>query len=775
MSWINNLFEGVNINLEPTYYFYDQTNTMYQNLEMPFQARNNLLTGGRLRLRSMPTQVGNWNWMDNLFDRVRIKQYSQLGLPLDHDFNGYWPCTDSELAPGEAARLTAINSDGGTDAVHDVLLSATPEYQGGPFGHFYLSPTTLLHQAGSRTAGEAGLAQYTTSTNQAKENASLPVSIGLHYVAAASGTPLDSDGDGVPDYVEDANGNGAVDENETSPLLAQTVSGIYDATNAVYDDIDLSGNGLVGRIKKAFGLDALEAGNPLTLTQVITDDEPQFVTFEVPLPYDTLTNAGSLQLDMNGVEATLQSCYPATNGHCLLSWNTAYDPFGLHYLQVRFRLTGSEYGASVLSGVGSIAPFDSTNVLRFFEGDSLFGDTGAYLDAKLAVPNATYAIELYDPSTAPATLIKTITNSTANGLIREDWDLTCQDGTNVFAGDEVDAVFNVTLRAAGTGTPLATGKPAKRLTKLTTTEQGNGFDVVYMYSPTNSGLANSYSYGAVAWGMQGVVDVLMQPSWPWDPYVSSFNLYSWSGSLGLPGYVTSRAAITNYLFPSMADSITKNFYCFAHGTSNSLAGGGDACIRSWEVADLLGNHYLAPDPRKPGQGGLSVSNPYRFVFLDGCSTASANNWRRAFGIMPIWADDQSRKYGLGEQAYVGWATKVTDWMGGYVATNGNMDVERSVAAASAYTATLQRFYLDWMNGASLYQCINDTSDTNVVACPLPVPSVTRITVGQPFTSSPFTWTNRWPSKIYVVGHSGLTRSGLLRDDDGKYPPPSNDY
>jgi hypothetical protein len=41
------------------------------------------------------------------------------------------------------------------------------------------------------------------------------VSIGFHYVATdASGNPLDSNGDGIPDYLSDANGNGVVDSGE---------------------------------------------------------------------------------------------------------------------------------------------------------------------------------------------------------------------------------------------------------------------------------------------------------------------------------------------------------------------------------------------------------------------------------------------------------------------------------------------------------------------------------------------------------------------------------
>jgi len=56
-----------------------------------------------------------------------------------------------------------------------------------------------------------GLYHYTVQTNEVVEGTNT-VSIGFHYVATdAYGNPLDSNGDGIPDYLEDANGNGIYD------------------------------------------------------------------------------------------------------------------------------------------------------------------------------------------------------------------------------------------------------------------------------------------------------------------------------------------------------------------------------------------------------------------------------------------------------------------------------------------------------------------------------------------------------------------------------------
>jgi hypothetical protein len=79
--------------------------------------------------------------------------------------------------------------------------------------------------------------------SQAQETNSV-VDIGLHYVAlAATGQPLDSDGDGLPDYLEDASGNGSRDGSETDSLLADT-----------------DGDGIGDLIERMLGRNPLAAG-----------------------------------------------------------------------------------------------------------------------------------------------------------------------------------------------------------------------------------------------------------------------------------------------------------------------------------------------------------------------------------------------------------------------------------------------------------------------------------------------------------------------------------
>ena len=226
----NNLFERVQL-------------TFYHYTPNVLQAWNNFHRIGQVHIVSGP--AGNTAaFEDNLYDQTSLTNVGSTSLT--HDHNGYvtgfprWP------SPGD----------------NDVVLTNTPVYltltNNLGRSHYYYPTSdgmlsTLLN-AGSRYATNAGLAHYTVTTNQAKDTSW--VDIGFHYVALdGSGQPIDTDSDGLPDYVEDTNGNSFSDGSENShvnPVL--TIASPMDYfkggpakrldTNAVaYDSDSLNFNG----------------------------------------------------------------------------------------------------------------------------------------------------------------------------------------------------------------------------------------------------------------------------------------------------------------------------------------------------------------------------------------------------------------------------------------------------------------------------------------------------------------------------------------------------
>ena len=101
----------------------------------------------------------------------------------------------------------------------DIFTNVGLVYQTGPLGTFYQLANSPLINKGSTNANSLGFYQYTVITNlvsglEIKETNSI-VDIGYHYVAVdTNGIPIDTNVDGVPDYLEDINGNGQVDSGE---------------------------------------------------------------------------------------------------------------------------------------------------------------------------------------------------------------------------------------------------------------------------------------------------------------------------------------------------------------------------------------------------------------------------------------------------------------------------------------------------------------------------------------------------------------------------------
>jgi hypothetical protein len=160
-----------------------------------FALSNNLFVGLQTRVILRQPSGAVWYAFNNVFDTCL------LGAPAT--------CSN-----GDNAYINSTNRISPTN-VNDIVSTNALGYQSGTLGDFYQPTNSPLINAGSVTnAALAGFYHYTTTTNQVKE-ANTPLDIGFHYVATdTNGIPIDTNGDGVPDYLEDANGNGQVDSGE---------------------------------------------------------------------------------------------------------------------------------------------------------------------------------------------------------------------------------------------------------------------------------------------------------------------------------------------------------------------------------------------------------------------------------------------------------------------------------------------------------------------------------------------------------------------------------
>ncbi len=203
----NNLLERSTVNLNAGYvdYFGDGT-AVYQNpLNLGFY--NNLFWQSSLALSDLDREVVSpyqayWVMSDNLFDTTAFTFSGDGSYTNDiHIYTNAYFNTANPL--GEINPLIVTNLTYATAAL----------------GPWYIgSASPSLVDRGSRLASALGLGlyHYTTQPNQVKETNSI-VDIGFHYVAVkGNGNPVDTDGDGVPDYIEDSNGDGIYDAGDIS-------------------------------------------------------------------------------------------------------------------------------------------------------------------------------------------------------------------------------------------------------------------------------------------------------------------------------------------------------------------------------------------------------------------------------------------------------------------------------------------------------------------------------------------------------------------------------
>jgi len=183
-------------------------------------ARNCTVEGGNLDYLNIQHESGStWPVLitDCIFDGTSISVTENSGGNTNItycNFNAY-------LTNGDRLPVAAI--------CHDVTNVISFNWQRSWFGNYYLPPASPLIDHGSTTANRIGLYHFTTQTNQVPEGNSI-VDIGYHYVATdANGNPLDTNGDGIPDYLEDSNGDGVYGAGDLGNWLISPYNGLSSA------------------------------------------------------------------------------------------------------------------------------------------------------------------------------------------------------------------------------------------------------------------------------------------------------------------------------------------------------------------------------------------------------------------------------------------------------------------------------------------------------------------------------------------------------------------
>jgi hypothetical protein len=202
VSFTNNLFDRCTVNWTvpagPSY--------------LPFELNlyNNLFFVGAVTFANNNTTYSySWTAKDNLFDSDTLQQ-SGVNAPTASN-NGY------------RSGLSSLGGAGNKTGLVPDYVSGPATNWVGVRGSFYYPTSgastslTNLVDTGSRTAANASLYHFTTRAATGTSETSSQVDIGYHYIGVdANGAPLDTDGDGIPNYREDRDGDGVVDSGETS-------------------------------------------------------------------------------------------------------------------------------------------------------------------------------------------------------------------------------------------------------------------------------------------------------------------------------------------------------------------------------------------------------------------------------------------------------------------------------------------------------------------------------------------------------------------------------
>ncbi len=254
---------------------------------------------------------------------------------------------------------------------------------------------------------------------------------------------------------EDEEREAAFQWQHTDKRQAHSRSLLTDAGSVGVPEVNYLGRPLSAILlnTNAAGTNQMPLREMLTLRPLAAGEEPETITFEIPVTYDVVTNLGDFGLMLDAdyktgdeegsgpVQAELER---AANGNCRFIWHTIYEVWGTHALQAALFLKGHEEDDPLVSG--PLLPFTITNLCQFTAASAHFDkELGATWRARLAEPKGSFTVEC---KTTNGIVLKRITGTTTEGLLKVYWDLVDEMGQR-FHGDSFESVIYLKLPDSG--------------------------------------------------------------------------------------------------------------------------------------------------------------------------------------------------------------------------------------------------------------------------------------------------------------------------------------
>ena len=245
-----------------------------------------------------------------------------------------------------------------------------------------------------------------------------------------------------------------------------------------------------------------------------------------------------------------------------------------------------------------------SNVIYYPDWDDEIGELGfAYYSFETTCTNSTWQIDIYDISN---NLAKTLTGNTGDGFVETNWDLVDLNGVTR-ATNDADYLFTATITV---GDPTTKKTPPKSK-PFAYPSQGQW---VITYQNMFGNMVNSnaeyeadYEFGGIGAANGGAVTVFPTPGHP--EYGQTFPLRYPYKNITTPPTGLQIIADEKALMSMLTNSINRNFYYQGHASGESIDS-----IDSQRIQIELGSRHY-----------------YRFVFLNGCSSATGS-LPAAFGI-----------------------------------------------------------------------------------------------------------------------------------------------